>query len=375
MPDEGLKIFLKNDTDEKIKELQKSYDNLYAKYVELRDIMDGGIEYINIQKDTIKGHNIEPRTITDEEIEDAAIIASKIASDAVTEIKLAAEAVTEDKIAANAVVADKIYAGAVGTEKLAALAITADKIAASAITTVKLDALAITGDKIAAGTITASKYNELRNTYVFNGDDSLDATFPFELDFEIVSEMTAINSVKLSFRISQFRAYSVAGAAAGTPSGGGSTSGAGGGQTSSSSNIQAAVYTQVNSLEVGGVANVLQSAGGMYRMIADAAGVTAIMNHTHTVSNHQHTTPNHTHPNHTHDAVYGIYEDSQSPTIHYHIDNGAGYGGASSNFTTDQLDINITASISGTGFKRIKFDSNARCRIRAWVLCKVDLSA
>ena len=51
---------------------------------------------------------------------------------------------------------------------------------------------ALNADDLGANSITADKYNELRNTYVFNGDDSLDASFPFELDFEIVSEMTAI---------------------------------------------------------------------------------------------------------------------------------------------------------------------------------------
>ena len=245
----------------------------------------------------------------------------------------------------------------------------------------------VTADKIALNSITADKYNELRNTYVFNGDDSLDASFPFELDFEIVSEMTAINSVKLSFRISQFRAYTKAGAAAGTPSGGGATSGAagtpsGGGATSGEEDKghqhNIIIYDSHDTTYP-----VHWTAGGLVAATASNRNVvtsTANQNHTHTTPdhthpNHTHTTPDHTHPNHTHTAVYGIYEDSQSPTIHYHIDNGAGYGAASADFTTDQLGIDITASISGTGFKRIKFDSNVRCRIRAWVLCKIDLSA
>jgi len=37
MPNEEVKILQTNNTDEKIKELQKSYDYLYAKYVELSD--------------------------------------------------------------------------------------------------------------------------------------------------------------------------------------------------------------------------------------------------------------------------------------------------------------------------------------------------
>ncbi|GAH09868.1 unnamed protein product, partial [marine sediment metagenome] len=59
----------------------------------------------------------------------------------------------------------------------------------------------INGGFLQTNSITADKYNELRNTYVQQGQDSLDPDYPFELDFEIVSEMTAIQSIKLSFRI------------------------------------------------------------------------------------------------------------------------------------------------------------------------------
>jgi len=221
----------------------------------------------------------------------------------------------------------------------------------------------VTANEIAANTITADKYNELRNTYVFNGDDSLDASFPFELDFEIVSEMTTIDSIKLSFRISQFRAYST-----GIPSGGGSTSGSGGGQTSStntSGSTNLFVFTEANYVTHVGQESKNGYLGSAYDTLSLAAKA-----HTHSVDDHTHTVPNH-----THSLNFGIYEDSQSPTIHYYIDNGSGYGSASGAFTTDQLDINITGSISGTGFKRIKFVSDKRCRIRAWVMCKVDISA
>ena len=295
---------------------------------------------------------------------------------------------------------------------------------------------AITANEIATNTITANKYNELRNTYVFNGDDSLDASFPFELDFEIVSEMTAINSVKLSFRISQFRAYSKTAAA-----GGGQTTSSGGGQTTTPSS------TYVNCFTVGSgswsVTNVGDENKSGYLRIANTAANVAQHGHVHEVSNHTHTVSNHTHT-----MVYGIYEDSQSPAINVFIDNGAGYGnniltnttidadstagqkvlnvasttgytigdtirigrgtaraetkiidtiqtGASLTMTTnlayehtgvqadkveeayisDQLDVAITGNISGIGFKRIKFDSDVRCRIRAWVMCKIDLSA
>ena len=323
---------------------------------------------------------LQPNQAATADIAAASITATELATDAVTAIKIQASAVTEGKIATNAVVADKIYAGSIGTAKLAALAVIADKIAASAITTVKINALAVTADciaasavtvdKIAANSITANKYNELRNTYVFNGDDSLDASFPFELDFEIVSEMTAINSVKLSFRISQFRAYATA------ASSGGAVSSASGGGATPTSGVNSRGHSHIvpTTNAATGTA-VTYSAGVFYCNIGGAGSVNTTadsVDHTHTVTIAAHT---HTGGAHTHGITYGIFEDSQTPTIHYHIDNGAGFGAASGNFTTDQLDIAITGSISGTGFKRIKFDSDVRCRIRAWVLCKIDLSA
>lgn len=336
----------------------------------------------------------------------------------------------------------------------------------------------VTGDheaaNVADGSLTVAKYLELRNTYVFSDQDSLDASYPFEIDFEIISEMLAIESVKLSFRIREFRAYATTVPSGGghttpsggghtTPSGGGDTSGSqgaasgggstsgaqgsasGGGSTSgnggattptSSSNTHGHSVTTANqnashhhqiqvtttgagvhALSYEDVAHTTHAAQAGYmttgNQTASHAHVVSISGggaHTHTVTigNHTHTTPNHTHPNHTHSTpahthpghthttpahthavsdhqhtvsnhthslTFGIYEDSQSPTIHYHIDNGSGYGSASGDLTTDQLDIDITSSISGAGFKRIKFDADVRCRLSAWVLCKVDLTS
>jgi|GEM_PF-4052169 len=363
------------------------------------------------------------------------------------------------------------------------------------------NATLVDGRNIKTGTISADKYLELRNTYVFSDQDSLDTTYPFEMDFEIVSEMTAIQSVKLSFRIRNFRAYATGvpsggghttpsggghttpaggghtssaeiapsggghttpagggstsgaqGSASGgghtTPSGGGHTTPAGGGHTSSSTTHGHAVNTSNQDTDhyhkmniysgtgSDGVVSVTVSSHMIYNTIttgylttgnqegshAHTVSISASGSHSHTVENHQHsvsdhthivsnhthpnhthTTPNHTHTvsdhthpahshtvenhqhsvsdhthtvsDHTHSLTFGIYEDIQAPTIHYHIDNGAGYGGASGDYNSNQLDIDITAQISGTGFKQIKFDSNARTRISAWVLCKVDLTA
>lgn len=279
-----------------------------------------------------------------------------------------------------------------------------------------------------AGTIRAESYAELRQTYVYNGDDSLDASKPYEIPFKIVSEMTAIVSMKLSFRLMPYRAYSTAASSGGADTsgsggddttgvdgsdsltsgaGGGQTSGAGGGQTSSTYNYNGNHAHANNAQHDHKVSGVTESdAGGdshshniseyscdtdTYN--GDATGYTSgwghdhdINDHTHTVDNHQHsvdisnhshTQPTHTHttPNHVHGITYGIHEESNSPTVHFHIDNGAGFGAPSANYNADQLDIDISGSLSGTGWKNLRFDTNLRCRIVAIIELKLDVTA
>ena len=394
---------------------------------------------------------------------DGIIVADKIATNAVTAGKILAGAVETDKLAALAVTAEKIAALAITTDKLAALAVTAEKIAALTITADKIAALAITAAKIAADTITADKYNQLRNTYIFDAEDSLDATYPFTIPFKIASEMAAIQAVKLSFKILNFRAYSTgvpSGGGSTTPSGGGSTTPSGGGSTSGSSGTphrhtiafsttwngdEKPIYASLGSLGCDGTGTVPTSSvdahthtftlvqqasgsqastnggdpsnlgcgsalvwrsdvvnghqheftitggiAGTYTLFykvnqlrggASCSGTLyttyALESHTHTTPAHVHTTPDHTHstPAHAHALTFGIYEEVNSPTIHYHIDNGAGYGAASADYTTDQLELDITLSISGTGWKAIRFDTTARCRIYGIIECKIDIDA
>lgn len=89
------------------------------------------------------------------------------------------------------------------------------------------------------------------------------------------------------------------------------------------------------------------------------------MSHTHTVDL----------PNHTHDVVFGIFEENNSPTINLQVDNGAGFGGTIGPYTTDQLNLDLTSLISGAGWKRIRFAASARCRIAFVLECKLDISA
>jgi len=283
-----------------------------------------------------------------------------------------------------------------------------------------------------AGTIRAETYLELRNTYVYNGDDSLDTANPFDVPFKIVSEMIAVRSVKLSFQIKPYQAYSTAAA-----SGGGQTSGGGGtgwwqtetelataidaNTDSSRADISSSAQTDMEDLDthrhtmpqhdhnlsgstnsedgtgshshdLGFSANVsnedpgdtdLEDLGNHQHGLP--AGTTAFDGHIHSqnepIGGHKHDMPaqdDHAHnvANHVHGITYGLYEEDNAPvTVHYHIDNGGGYGGPSGNFTTTQTDIDITASITTVGWKSIRFDTDKRCRIAAIIECKLDIDA
>ena len=343
--------------------------------------------------------------------------------------------------------------------------------------------------KIIADTITADKYSELRNTYIYNSEDSLDATYPFEVPFKIVSELLTVQSVKLSFKILKFRAYSTAvpsGGGSTTPSGGGSTTPSGGGSTTPSGgsgnsgntaaeshrhygavespSIGNLVYFNVNdnqfyhsgqptgclvgphSIYVGHTDSTPETSGNLkyvrvvstgFLFVSSTPGDKTITSssvahdglpshshtlflkryassgspqvffdypacvftadynrsyylsqyggtHLHTTPEHTHDTPAHTHdtpahthdtPAHTHSLSFGIHEEDNSPTINVYIDNGAGYGASIGSYAADQTDINITAHISGAGWKAIKFTSTTRTRIAAIIESKLDIEA
>lgn len=223
-----------------------------------------------------------------------------------------------------------------------------------------------------AGTITADKYLELRNTYVYTSDDSLDSGSPFELPFKIVSELRTIISIKLSFRLMPFRAYSTAALSSGQISTNtiGETINQGGATQTGYGGTGGTGYA-------GPTATGYADGGSHFHTITAGSHSHSGPNHTHTMATHTHSVTGHLHTisGHTHNVEYGIHEENNSPTIHYHINNGAGFGAPSANYTTSQLDLNITGSLSGTGWKAIRFDTNVRCRIAAIVECKLDIDA
>jgi len=260
------------------------------------------------------------------------------------------------------------------------------------------------------GSITADSYAELRQSYCFTWDDSLDSAYPLEVPFRIVSETLAIVSVKISFKIMPFRAYST-----GAASGGGQTSSSGGGQTTSSggsgntnSSGPAGDFSNTGTINYGDERTTSSGnfkSGTISSSSVNCAGTThyhtvnwsdllyhdheipqhrhdldsasnvhyhtiTLLAHTHTVSDHTHTVSDH-----IHSLVFGLYEESNSPTVHFHVDNGSGYGTASSSYTTAQADLDITSQISGTGWKNVKFEATARCRLSIIIECKVDITA
>ena len=238
------------------------------------------------------------------------------------------------------------------------------------------------------GGLTSRNLASFRNTYVINAQDSLDADYPMYVHFNIINEMIKIVSVKVSFWILNYRAYSKAGAAAGTPSGGGATSGAtgsasGGGATSGGTGLQDAHFFQIASVDFDGQTNILRSASGPYRGIADADAVIAIKSHTHstpnhTHPNHTHSTPAHTHPDHTHDAVYGIFEEDTSPKIKFYVseNEGVSYNDVFfGNYNTNKKDLEITSLLTGAGSKLIKFESDLRARLSVQIEIKLDIKA
>ena len=253
------------------------------------------------------------------------------------------------------------------------------------------------------GGITPRNMANFRNTYVINASDSLDDTYPMYVYFRVLDETVKIVSVKVSYWIHNYRAYSKAAAAGGgqttssgggqtssstsTPSGGGATSGVTGGSVETaeqiSERVASAITVDVRPMwSYGGISfqentgTTSKSAGKVY--------------HRHYIGNHSHSTPNHTHPahshtvanhshtieDHTHNADYGIYEEENTPTIKFSVsqDNGVAYSKEYGNVPINRELINITSDITKTGSKILKFESTTRTRLTVQVEVKVDIS-
>ena len=246
-------------------------------------------------------------------------------------------------------------------------------------------------DKFESG-ITTRNLANFMNTYVINEKDSLDASYPMYVHFNIINEMINIISVKVSFWILNYRAYSTA-----ASSGGAVSSASGGGETPTTSNGGGETPTsssgggQTSAAAAGGVLGVhiltVDGGGAPTSWVVDGMmskiHTHTVVNHTHTVtiSDHTHTVTvaAHTHTGgaHAHNITYGVHEEENSPTIKFYIsDTGEDsysntfFGG----YTADKANINITDYITSAGSKMIKFTSTTRTRLSVQIEVKLAIT-
>ncbi|GAH38749.1 unnamed protein product [marine sediment metagenome] len=258
------------------------------------------------------------------------------------------------------------------------------------------------------GGLTSRNISSFLNTYIINEKDSLDDTYDMYVHFNIISEMIKIVSVKVSFWILNYRAYSTA-----AKSGGEVTSASGGGETPTSSSggsstpttSSGGATTPTTSASSGSSVNAVNSDGGVNSVTnvgnEGISGYLPAQWYTHAVSLHSHThtvyIPNHTHTvtignhthtvtiaahthvggAHTHDITYGIHEEETSPTIKFYIsDTGEDhysdtfFGG----YTADKANIDITDYITSVGSKMIKFTSTTRTRLSVQIEIKLEVN-
>jgi hypothetical protein len=115
--------------------------------------------------------------------------------------------------------------------------------------------------------------------------------------------------------------------------------------------------------------------------VADHTHGVTLSDHTHTVANHTHTVADHTHTvtvaahthtvaAHTHALVFGIYEETNTPTVYFRVDGGL----PSANYTDDFVDVDITSQVTTAGSKSIVFYVDALCTISAVVEVKVNIT-
>ena len=81
--------------------------------------------------------------------------------------------------------------------------------------------------------------------------------------------------------------------------------------------------------------------------------------------------------NHSHDLEFGIFEGTTPADVMMHIDNGSGYGSGISLGSASVLaaDLDISAYLSGTGWKSLKFTSSRMGRINVQIIVEVDITA
>jgi len=276
------------------------------------------------------------------------------------------------------------------------------------------DAISLTSEEITAktiqeikdvlyGGITYRNMKTFRTFFVVNTQDSFDADYPVYVPFNIPGETAEVVSVRVSFWLLPFRAYSKSasggsgttisqqstittpsGGGTTTPSGGGTTTPSGGGKTSSAGSEQTTVVASIVLVDEGTFYGISKDEVYTTRKVATYDHTHSCPNHQHTCLDHIHTCPNHQHdiththttPAHNHDIDFGIYEEDNSPSVTLYVsrDGGATYPTIIGTYSTDQTGIEITQYVDTAGSKMLKFEASALGRLSVQVEIKLDMS-
>jgi phage minor structural protein len=223
--------------------------------------------------------------------------------------------------------------------------------------------------------------------------DNLDAVHRLVFKVYIPPETLQIHSVKLSFILENFRAYSKGAEAGGgvtlaTPSGGGHTTINGGGSTSG---YQGSHRHQMFYFS-GGTPDVSQrgfSARNVSGSAIELALNTALGQHLYTYAaadSHRHSTPNHNHavanhshsvviPAHTHPIEYGIYQSTKATNVKVYVNDTLNnrLGGANG-YVTDQINLDLTQWMN-IGWNTIELSSSQLGRLNATYFCQIFMGA
>ena len=293
------------------------------------------------------------------------------------------------------------------------------KVEEGGVTKYFLDGILIGQDAIFSGTIQVGENvvinpNGILQSWGNSNAENLDENHKLALDLYIPENTVSVRSVKLSFKLEQFRAYSK-----GAASGGGATSGASsanttasGGSSTPTSGASSASTTASggSSAPTSGASSTSTTASGGSTSVSSAeetvagdpgglchpAMVVAFCHlpHRHTVSigSHQHgmnhthdvSIPNHTHgmghthsvsvpahahgiehshsvPNHTHDIEYGIFLGTTPENVKVFV-NGIERLGT---YNTGQENLDLSAWITAPGWHTIELSSTRLGRISA----------
>jgi len=199
------------------------------------------------------------------------------------------------------------------------------------------------------------------NIYAISEAENCDDSHYLNMRFYIPDDAVAINSVKLSFKMQDFRAYNQ------------SIGGGGGFSTTSEAGTAHTHNISINNEPASGYVSVLGFASNTLYSAYGSGGVkTSEAEQAHT---HQFTLPNH-----THSLAYGIYEETlTNPSVTLYIGPDGGSMTSQGTYTTSEnSNIDVTSEIQSIGagnWANIQFRPNKRMRIEANAYIKMFIES